>query len=115
MAFARHQFELSAPQEDGQTLLAHLQAVEERTGKVHSMIANAPQLPEGLSCLWTAFLALHECRGSNGFGASRISFADIDCFQRVTGTRLQPWEVEWVRKADNLWLSEFAPKPKGDK
>lgn len=115
MAFARRQFELSAPQEDGQPLLAHLQAVQRKTGAVHEMIAKAPPLPEGLESLWRTFLDLHDSRGSTGWGPQRITFADIDCFKRVTGAMLSPWEIEVIRKVDNLWLAEFAPKPKADK
>lgn len=115
MAFARHQFELSAPQDDGQPLIEHLRAGELRTGKVPDFIVNAPPLPEGCEMLWQRFLSLHLSRGSAGFGMARITFVDIDAFQRVTRTMLSPWEIDLIRKADNLWLSEFQPKPKGDK
>lgn len=115
MAFARRQFELSAPQEDGLSLLAHLQAVEKKTGVVDELIANAPPLPSGLEQLWAKYLSLHESRGSTGFGMARITYSDIAHFKSVTGAMLSPWEVDAIRKLDNLWLSEFAPKPKGDK
>lgn len=115
MAFARRQFELSAPQEDGKPLIEHLRAVERQTGRVHSMILTAPDLPEGLQSLWAHFLALHESRGSTGWGPARISFADIDAFQRVTMTPLSPWEVGCIRSLDSMWVGEFAPKPKADK
>lgn len=115
MAFARHQFELSQPQEDGTPLLAHLQAAWRATGKAPAMLTEAPPLPEGLESLWRAFLELHDSRGSTGWGAARITFVDIDAWQRVTGERIDTRELNLIRKADNLWLAEFAPKPKADK
>lgn len=112
MTFARAQFELSQPQEDGSPLLAHLQAAWRASGKMPAMLANAPTMPEGCETLWRNFLELHDSRGSTGWGAARVTFADMDSWQRVRGTTLRPWEVECIRKADNLWLSEFAPRPK---
>lgn len=114
MAFARRQFELSAPQGDGQPLIAHLQSVQKQTGRVHEMIAEAPPLPAGCSQLWDDFLELHNSRGAGLGGAMRITFADMDAWQRVRGAHLQPWEVDCLLKADSMWLSEFAPKPKAD-
>jgi hypothetical protein len=113
LAFARRQFELSQPQEDGQPLIAHLRFVQQKTGRVDEMIANAPPLPDGLQPLWGTFLELHDSRGSTGWGPMRITYADMDAFCRVTGAALKPWEIEVIRKTDGLWLSEFAPKPKG--
>jgi hypothetical protein len=112
LAFARHQFELSKPQEDGAALLVHLQLVEEKTGRPHPLIANAPPLPQGLETLWLAFLDLHSCRGSTGWGPQRITFLDMDGWQRVTGGNLNPWEVGLIRQADSIWLADYAPKPK---
>lgn len=112
MTFARHQFELSQPQEDGSPLLAHLQAAWRASGKVPAMLADAPLMPEGCESLWRSFLELHDSRGSTGWGAARITFADIDAWQRVRGTALTPFEADTIRRADNLWLADFAPKPK---
>ena len=113
MTFARHQFELSQPQDDGAPMLAHLQAYQRRTGKVHEKLIDAPELPAGCEGLWPDFLELHDSRGSTGFGAMRITFADMDAWQRVRGAALPPWQVDAIRRADNAWLSDFAPKPKG--
>jgi hypothetical protein len=115
VTFARHQFELSQPQEDGSPLLAHLRAVWRAKGTMPAMLRDAPDLPEGLASLWQSFLELHGSRGSTGWGPARITFADMKAWQELRRTELQPREVELIRKADDLWLSEFAPKPKGDK
>lgn len=112
MTFARHQFELSQPQKDGSPLLAHLQASWRATGNKPDLLANAPKAPEGTEQLWADFLELHCSRGSTGFGAMRITFADIEAWQGVRGVRLDAFETDCIRRVDDLWLSEFAPKPK---
>lgn len=107
-AFASHaafQFELSAPQADGTSLREHLEAFAERNGRPHPMLAEGPALPEGCGELWRMFLTLHARRGSSGFGASRITFADLDAFQRVTGRRLASWEVEAIMRADDEFIA----------
>ena len=83
-------------------------AYEERTGRVHERLANAPALPAGCDLLWSDFLELHECRGSNGFAPSRISFADIDAWQRVQGIRLPAWRIAAIRAADSAFLAHHA-------
>jgi hypothetical protein len=111
LAFARHRFEISHRHEDGSTVLDHLLLVWEKTGHMPAKLRDAPVLPEGLTSLWRAFNELHESRGA-AFGFQRITFVDMEAWQRMTGAALEPWEVELIRKADNLWLAEFAPKPK---
>lgn len=113
MGYARHQFELSAPQADGQPLLAHLQAAEQRTGRPHRMIAEAPPMPGGCSQLWRDYLELHGSRGFGSMGSPmRVTFADIDAWQRVRGIKFDQWEIDCIRKVDSLWLSDFAPQAK---
>jgi hypothetical protein len=115
MAFARHQFELSKPLEDGTPLLAHLQSASEATGKLHPMIADAPSLPDGCKQLWSDFLELHGSRGSTGWGPARITYLDLFAWEQVNATKLGPWALDCVRKLDDVWLSEYAPRPKETK
>lgn len=112
MTFARHQFELSKPQEDGVTLLTHLEVVSEKTGALHPMLRDAPPMPAGCVTLWQDFLELHGSRGSTGWGPQRITFADLDAWQRVNGVRLSAWDIAVIRRCDDIWLAEYAPKPK---
>ena len=41
-----------------------------------------------------------------GFAASLIPWTEIDAFQRVTGFRLSPWEVQIIEKLDAMFVSE---------
>jgi hypothetical protein len=114
LAFARHNFELTTPRDDGSTLLAHLQSASEAMGRMHPTLANGPSFPAGLETLWRNFGELHKCRGSSGFSVARITFVDIDAWQRTRRIRLNPWEIDLIQQVDDLWLSEFAPKPKAE-
>lgn len=109
MTYARHQFMLSEPQEDGRSLFEHLRSMK---GEPHELIANAPVLPESLVPLWDDYLDLHSSRESNGWGPRRISRADIREYAEEEGFAFDPWQRKAIRKADNAWLAEFAPKPK---
>lgn len=89
-------------------------AFEEKTGRKHKMLADTV-LPRGLERLWGDFIDLHSSRGSTGMGAARITFADIDAWQRVTGTVLEPWEIDCIRKADDAFLTQQAREAKRER
>ena len=86
-------------------------AVWARSGREPETLANAPALPLGCERLWSDFAEMHECRGSSGFGPQRITFTDMDAWQRMNGVTLAPWEITAIRKADNAFLASL-PKPK---
>ena len=88
-------------------------AVWARSGREPDALANAPRLPHGCERLWQDFADLHECRGSNGFGPMRITYADIDAWQRINRVSLEAWEIAAVRKADTAFLTSFAAQHKG--
>jgi hypothetical protein len=116
VTFAAHQFELAAPQDDGSPLLAHLESAWRASGKMPAMLADAPTLPEGCAQLWADFATLHDSRGSTGFGPMRITWRDLADWQDVTGARLDAWQVDAIRRADNAYLADYAERqPKGTK
>ena len=104
MAFAAHQFKLSARQEDGAPLRDHLLASERASGKPHPMLADAPELPECLEPLWGDFLHLHHTRAPTMSGAAAISDVQIDAFQRVRRVRLEYWELAIIDAADRAYF-----------
>lgn len=80
-------------------------AAYKQTGVMPAKLANAPALPDGLEELWRKFLDLHSSRGSTMSGAARITFSDIDAYQRVTGTVIPPWQVNAIRRADDGYFA----------
>lgn len=98
---------LAEPEEDGSPLLDHLLSIERQTGVRPQILLDAPPLPQGCEDLWRIFDELHGCRGSNGFGLTRISFVELDAWQRVSGAKLLPWELEAIRKADGAFMRRW--------
>lgn len=113
MEFAAFQFELAA-EEEGGTVLEHLQAVQQQTGQVPQMLLDAPPLPEGCEDLWGIFRELHSCRGAGVSAPQRITYLDLYAFQRVSGLNLQGWELEAIRQADAAFLSDWAARRAND-
>lgn len=97
---------MSAPQADGASLREHYEALAERTGRSIAEIAGTPEIPEGCEMLWRDFTALSVARGSNGFSASRLTWLDIDAYQRVHGFRFEAWEIEAIRRMDMAFVAE---------
>lgn len=91
-------------------MIDHLLRAEEASGKTPQMLLDAPACPAGCDELWTIFNELHSCRGSSGFGPQRITYTDLDAFQRVSGTKLQPWEIDAIQRADRAFLSDWAER-----
>lgn len=71
-------------------------------------LANAPVLPEGCEETWNTFVALRSSCPSAGMGPGVISFADLDAYQRVTGDRLEPWQIGAIMAADRAYLNVAA-------
>lgn len=103
--YARFEFELSKRQKDGATLREHLMLVWERSGQMPKHLAERPDLPDVLEPLWADFLDLHVSRGVGMGGPLPISFTDIDAWQRVTGNRLEGWQLAMIRRADAAYLA----------
>ena len=97
---------------EGGTVLEHLQAQERQTGETPDALLCAPELPDGCEALWDDFRELHACRGMGFSAPSRITYTDLDAFQRVSGTALSSWELEAIRKADNEYLRQWAERQK---
>lgn len=107
---AEHQFELSAKQDDGKTLREHLEAVAERSGKRPAML-DGPGLPAPCARLWGDFLELHGARGYGMAGPDRITFRDLMDWQEFRGVKLDGWQIDAIRKADDAYFASL-PKAK---
>jgi hypothetical protein len=102
------EFELAERQEDGSTMRDHLKAFEKATGKAHPRLAAAPRLPKGCEQVLADFMDLHGCRTSTGFGPAPISYLELDAWQRVNGLRLEAWEIDAIRAADEAYMAYVA-------
>jgi hypothetical protein len=66
-----------------------------------------PPFPDALAYLWNVFTRLSN-RRPVGMVAGLIPWSEIDAFQRVSGFRLGPWEVQLIEALDGLYMSEKA-------
>lgn len=89
-------------------LREHLESYQRATGKVHPTMAEMPPLPDGCGKLWSDFLELHSTRGVGMSGPLRISYSDIDAYQRVRSVSLSPWEVGSIVAADRAYMDVYA-------
>lgn len=95
------QFELSEKIGD-MTLRQHLETAWKQSGVMPAQLAQV--LPEECRSVWNAFTDLRASCPSNGFGPGRISYSEIDAYQRTTGDILAPWEITAIRRADRVWI-----------
>lgn len=93
-------------------MIDHLLQAERMTGRTPQVLLGAPSCPAGCEELWRIFGELHSCRGNSGFGPTRITYTDLDAFQRVSGTTLKPWELEAIRRADAAYLADWHARNK---
>ena len=81
-----------------------------QTGTMPQMLRDAPSLPKGLGQLWGYFGELNASRQIGMSGPQRITFLDIDAWQRVCRVILAPWELKALRKADDAFLADYAER-----
>ena len=89
---------------NGASLNDHFAAVARQTGR---KMPEPPALPPEARHLWQTFLELHRTRPS-GFGASAITFTEIDAWQRLKRTPLDVWEVDSICALDDAFLEVSA-------
>lgn len=64
-----------------------------------------PPFPEAVRYLWRAFARIRRRNAGNGFGATPITWADLDAYSRLSGMHLKPWEIEIIEMLDDLLLA----------
>lgn len=63
-----------------------------------------PPFPEALRYLWRAFSRIRNRVNGNGYSMPRITMLDLDAFNRLSGLRLLPWEIEIIELLDDALL-----------
>lgn len=108
MAYATRQFELSAPEGEGDQEAprrVHLESLA-RQGDPEAIweLENIPPLHPLAAHLWQAFLDLSQTRQSSGFGPSRLSRLEIRQWEADEGQHLDPWERRCLMAIDAEWV-----------
>jgi hypothetical protein len=60
--------------------------------------------PEPLSHIWSAFIALNNTRTTGFNGPNPITYTELLAWKEVTQNPLAPWEVEAVKRIDNIYM-----------
>jgi hypothetical protein len=71
-----------------------------------------PAFPEAMRYLWRAFIRIRRRNAGNGFGATPVTWADLDAYSRLSGLRLLPWEIEIIELLDDALLASYR-EPQG--
>lgn len=71
--------------------------------------APAPEFPALLRYIWSHFWALHQHRGSTGFGPAPLTWTELASYATLCGVQFQPWEARLVMRLDELWLTTQVP------
>lgn len=86
-----------------------LEQVERATGKRPAALDHEP-MPEAASEAWGLWMDLNSGRTSNGWGASALSWVDLDAWSRMRGRKPTFTELELIRTIDRAFCEVQAKK-----
>lgn len=69
-----------------------------------------PPLPPVAEHAWRAFSELSGTRAVGMHGASRITYAEIAAYDRLTEAGLSPLDLDLIRVADEAFLADLAER-----
>jgi len=70
--------------------------VAKSLGRLPKELQNAPQCPKGAEYIWRLFVALKN--------AGSASYSEMLAYQKMTGERLNPFEVDCIRRLDEAHM-----------
>lgn len=97
---------LARPQKDGSVLYDHFEQVYNATGVWPKDYEPIPP-PDEASGLWDLFWELRQTVPAGMSGMGRISFLELDAWQRVRGVRLGNFVVDILLKMDAAYVAEW--------
>jgi|TARA_R110002020_G_scaffold58205_4_gene159665 hypothetical protein len=103
LEFAEHSFALNKTDESGTSEREHLEQVERQTG-IRPKELEGPDFPFLLSHIWSAFVACSKARTGGFSGANPLTYENIKSWIELTGTPLDPREVEAVKELDVIYI-----------
>ena len=83
---------------------AKLEQVERQTGKRPKELDELVEFPESMLYQWSYFIALHNKRGSNGFGVNPISYQEMLAYFTLIDYMPEQWEIDLISKLDSVFL-----------
>lgn len=108
VAYAEHEFKMRSVQKDGAPLRAHLESAAQQGSKEAAARLVGPELPAEIAHVWDWFDELHSARTSNGFGPNALTYSEIEAWNRLTAREVRPFEVEAIKRIDDVYLTLYA-------
>jgi hypothetical protein len=62
------------------------------------------EFPNILANVWSAFIALNNCRSQGFSGPNPISYRDIKDYKELTESPISPKEVNLIRELDGVYM-----------
>lgn len=101
---ARRYFKLHKPIKDReQSTWDALEQIYQQTGIRKPDLDNPPVIPPAVTHVWAWFFELNRARQS-GMGLNPLSWGEIDAYCRLTGQRMQRWELNLLAIFDTAFL-----------
>ena len=97
MLFASTQMKLNSIQDDKRPLRDHLMHVYKQT-KILPELLRPVHVSPALAHLWNDFVEI-----KNGSAGDRISYQDIDAWQRLTGASLSSTEISLIKRLERIY------------
>lgn len=105
---------LSKPREDGSCLFDHLEQIEKSTGKWPEQY-EPPNPPEDTEYLWDLYWELRNASRSGFSGPEKLSFLELDAWQRLRGHKLDNLTIDILLKMDSAYMAEWSKDQKKNK
>lgn len=105
-------FRLGIPGKDGVTLQSKLEQVEASTGKRPPALDHDP-IPWPAESAFALWKDLNSGRGNNGWGASHLTWIDLQAWSQMRGLKPTFCELELIRTIDSAYLTITAEMQKG--
>jgi hypothetical protein len=93
-------------------LLEHLRAQEAKSGVTPQILLDAPGVPEHCEELWGIFTELHGSREWRDGSPLRISYRDLEGYQRTEHINLARWERRALAAADAAFTAAWSEQQK---
>jgi hypothetical protein len=84
--------------------MEHWKKAEKQTGRTPKALLEAPTLPSIATGLWSIYQDLSSGREQGFDGPATLSWTTIQSYCAVTGLSFSRFELEIIRRLDNMWV-----------
>lgn len=104
MDWAEHEFKLNKTDDNGVTEREHLEQVRKQIGHAPEGLENPTKFPNLILHIWSVFCVLNSARTAGFSGPNPITYTEIQAWKELTETPLTPWELQVIKRLDQVYL-----------